>query len=80
MTESKSFFWKHLLNGNKKFTNLDYFGTAIRVNLNGEHTYKTCFGALLTVGFFLVMVTQIYLGVYQMINRTDPDYSFYKLT
>ena len=50
------------------------------MNLEGETTYKTCFGAILTVGFAAVMVTQIWLGFYKMLLRTDPDYSFYKLT
>jgi len=26
------------------------------------------------------MATQIWLGFDKMVNRTDPDYSFYKLT
>ena len=27
-----------------------------------------------------VMITQVWLGFEKMVNRTDPDYSFYKLT
>lgn len=26
------------------------------------------------------MITQVWLGLDKMVNRTDPDYSFYKLT
>ena len=63
-----------------QFTSWDYFGTPVRVNLNGQHSYKTCFGALFTVIFAGVMITQIWLGFDKMVNRTDPDYSFYKLT
>ena len=71
---------KRLKQAQDAFTRWDYFGTPIRVNLAGDTTYKTCFGACLTVIFAAVMCTQIWLGFDKMINRTDPDYSFYKLT
>ena len=62
------------------FTKWDFFGKPVMVNLEGQTTYKTCFGAILTVLFVGVMLTQIWLGFDKMVNRTDPDYSFYKLT
>ena len=43
--------------GSEAFTKWDYFGTPIKVNLQGQHTYKTCFGAILTVIFAIVMCT-----------------------
>ena len=77
---SESYLWKKLRQGQEEFTRWDYFGTPIKVNLSGMTTYKTCFGALLTVIFAAVMFTQIWLGFNQMVTRSEPDYSFYKLT
>ena len=62
------------------FIKLDFFGTPIRVNLEGQYAYKTCLGAILSVTFAGVLLAQLWLGFDKMINRTDPDYSFYKLT
>lgn len=50
------------------------------MNYQGQYTYKTCFGAILTMIFAGVMITQVWLGFDKMVNRTDPDYSFYRLT
>ena len=71
---------KRLKQGQEYFTSIDYFGTPIRVNFEGQYTYKTCFGAILTMLFAGVMITQVWLGFDKMVGRTDPDYSFYKLT
>ena len=51
-----------LRQGTAWFTKYDYFGTPIRVNLDGEATYKTCFGAVFTVIFAGIMLTQVWLG------------------
>lgn len=69
-----------LRRGKQYFRSFDYFGIPIKVNLEGQTTYKTLFGAIITAIFAGVMFAQIYLGFDKMINRTDPDYSFYKLT
>ena len=77
---SGSAIFKRLSQAQRSFVSWDQFGTPIRVNLQGRSTYQTCFGAILTVIFAVVMGTQIWLGFDKMVNRTDPDYSFYKLT
>ena len=50
-----------LNSGRELFKSCDYFGIPIRVNLEGRHTYKTYFGAIITAIFLAIMCAQIWL-------------------
>ena len=52
----------------------------ITVNYKGEDTYKTFLGFLCTFAVAFIMLWYTWLSFDQLINRTEPDRSSYKIT
>ena len=64
----------------KKLTTYDVFGQPVAINYKGTDTYKTFFGFICTAILTIVVLIFAYKGIYQLVNREDPDRSFIKMT
>ena len=73
-------FNKFLKNTRKSLTKADVFGIPITINYKGESHYKTFFGAICTFFIFFIIIAFAARNLTKMINRTDPDYSYFRLT
>ena len=61
-------------------TSYDQFGTPITINYKGEDTYKSFFGAICTFCFIMVLIVFSIESFDKLINRSDPDFGYYRST
>lgn len=84
MTEPENKFWKYFKKKAKKtqkyVTSYDSFGVPITVNYKGDDTYKTLFGAICTLFVVALMLFYSYSGIVQLVERTEPDRTSYKMS
>ena len=66
MNKKKSYTFCKLLR------ELDVFGEKIVINYKGSETFKTKYGAVLTIFTFLLMMTFSILKINKLIMRTNP--------
>ena len=57
------------------FTKLDMFGEGVNFKVDGEDTYKTPLGAILTTVVFLVMTFYANQKLSVLFDRGDTNYS-----
>ena len=72
-------FRKGLKKVKKKVTSYDIFGTPVTVNFKGEDTYKTLFGAIVSLSLAALMLYYTWIMFGKMVDRSDPDLTSYKL-
>lgn len=63
----------------KKITTYDQFGTPITVNFKGEDTYKTFFGAVVSLALAALILYYMWIMIGKMVERSDPDLTSFKL-
>ena len=72
---------KKLSNLVRSFKSLDLFGVDIvQLNFKGRTNHQTILGSICTLCLAALAVIYTYQSFSWLINRDDPDYSFFKLT
>ncbi|EAR82622.1 zinc knuckle protein, putative (macronuclear) [Tetrahymena thermophila SB210] len=52
---------------------VDIYGVPIGVNFKNEQTYKTLFGAMMSISIFILFGFQCYLSCQALFNKSDPQ-------
>ena len=57
----------------------DAFGERVSINYDGEGTYNTAWGAILTLAQWIFILVVATLGVIDLVNFEDPTITQYKI-